>query len=148
MSTLQILAINEELIGELYKAYAQRFLAYEDFWEGLADEESQHARWIWNLCEMIEDGSLYVDEKRFPKEAIETYHNYLKEELRRTRTEDMLLLNALSIVMYIEKSLIERRYFEVFTGDGAELREVLSRIKVAEEDHYDRVQKAWSENKR
>ena len=147
MDILELLAKNEESIGDLYRAYADRFPEYEDLWLGLANEEEQHAGWIRRLSDQVSAGTLHVDEKRFKNTAIETYLKYLMTEVQKAKSGDMALINALSIALYIEKSLIDRKYFEVFKTDAAELQQVLLNLEAATKDHIGRLQKVWSEKR-
>ena len=53
-----MLARNEEAIGQLYRAYANKYPQYKDFWFNLATEEIEHANWIRQLNTKISEGSL------------------------------------------------------------------------------------------
>ncbi len=144
MEMLELLAANEELISNLYTSYADRFPEHKDFWQGLAIDEIKHAKWLRAIDAQHTRGRMEVDVKRFNKEAIKTYHQYLKEEISKV-SNDLPLKVALTTSLYIEKSLIEQKYFEVLTGDSAKVRKTLANLEEATKDHINRVQKAWSE---
>ncbi len=59
----------------------------------------------------------------------------------------MLLINALSIALYIEEALIERKFFEVIEGDSVGLKHVLLDVAAATRSHIDRVRKVWSKHR-
>ena len=142
-----MLAKNEEAIGQLYKAYAEKFVAYEDFWLKLSGEEMGHANWIRGLRSKIEEGSVYLNKDRFKKEAIQKLLDYINGELANLQKQERSLRDALTIALNIEIDLIERKYFEILEEDSLELKDVFSRLLDANKNHRDRVEKVWRENK-
>jgi rubrerythrin len=147
INVIEMLARNEEALSRLYRAYADKFPDYKDFWSDLADEEIEHSNWLRGLCPKIQEDSIYFNEGRFKPEAIQTFLNYLERELAKAREQEMLLINALSTALYIEEALIERKYFEVIEGDSVGLKHVLLDSAAAEESHVDRVRKVWSKHR-
>jgi len=145
---LHRLAENEEAIGVLYQEYAKRFPDYESFWVGLASEEKEHASWIRRLYSTAAESALFFNQKRFNKEAIQTYLNYLQRELVKVKQGETTLINALSVTLYIEESLIERKYFDVFETDSVELKHVLLNLAASTRIHLDRAREALSNYKR
>ena len=141
---LDLLAQNESAIGQLYQVYARNYPELAAFWEGLAAEETEHAGWIRALGGKVAEGSLYLSEHRFKEEAIRSFLTYLEDELNRARSEKMPLVTALSVALSIEEALIERKYFEVFETDSAELRHLLQNLARASEEHARRVKDLWS----
>jgi rubrerythrin len=145
LSVVRLLAENEELISDLYTAYAQRFPEHADFWSGLAAEERDHARWLRELGSRVEEGSLYVNEDRFRREPVQLFREYLEGEVR--RQEPMPLARALSVALSTEQALIERRFFEVFETDSAELKHILHDLASATEGHVKKVRDLWAKHK-
>lgn len=144
---IESLSSNEEAIGQLYEAYAVKFPDYADFWTALANDEKAHANWIRSLATNIEQGSLFFDDRRFNKAAIRTFSDYVGQELAKVQ-QQMLLINALSITLYIEQALIERKYFEVFESDSPHLKSVLHDLAAATERHVEKVRQLWSRHRR
>ncbi|MFC2022573.1 hypothetical protein ACFLTL_00205 [Chloroflexota bacterium] len=147
MNVLDMLAANEVSIGQLYNEYANMFPEYSDFWDKLAKEEYNHARWLTEVSRKAVEGSLHIDERRFTKEAVESYRKYLQGECEKARREGISLLQALSIALNIEESLIESKYFEVLEADPTELRRILSDLEIATKEHMRRVRNIWLENR-
>jgi len=147
MDILDMLAANEESIGNVYKAYEERFPEYRDFWARLVDDEVEHASRIRKLNVEVKRGLLPLTDRRFKEEAIQTYRQYLEKELNSAQRQDMSLIDALSIALYIEKSLIEHEFFEVFEEDSVEVKALLLGLKAATKAHLSRVQEAWSKNR-
>lgn len=139
---------NEELIGRLYTAYAERFTEHADFWLAVAADEKQHAAWLRQLGGKVGQGSLYVDGDRFKKRPTELFHQYVRDELARAGETDIPLRTALSVALSIEQALIERRFFEVFETDSVELKHVLQDLASATESHLKKVRDMWAEHRR
>jgi rubrerythrin len=139
---LRSLAENEEAIGVLYREYASRFPDYDSFWLGLSADEKEHAGWIRMLSSTIDQGGLFVNQSRFSEQAILSYLDYLQRELAKVRQGDTTLLNALAITLYIEESLIEKKYFEVFESDAPRLKQVLENLAAATRNHIERARQA------
>ena len=146
MDVLDLLSKNEESIGRLYRVYAEKF-QHKDLWLGLAEAELRHANLIRELGPKVTEGSLRIDERRFNRQAIEHYQNYLDGELKKAQQEEISLINALSVALYIEQSLIERRFLDVFQTESVTVKRVLSNIQAETEAHLRRIKKVWSENR-
>ena len=147
MNVLDMLVANEQSIGQLYHEYSDVFPEFSDFWEKLAKEEYNHASWLNEVSPKVVEGSLHIDERRFTKEAGESYRKYLEGEFEKARQKGISLLQALSVALNIEESLIESKYFEVLEADSTELRRIFSDLESATRDHMRRVRKVWSENR-
>ena len=144
MDILESLARNEEGIAELYGVYAGELPQYKEFWLGLVKEENAHAGWIRKLASSVEGGDTGINEGRFKEAALETYHKYLEGEMGRAKKQDISQKDALTTALYIEKSLIESRFFDIFPCYSGELKKVLKDLKEATEQHIERVQRAWA----
>jgi len=145
---LNRLAQNEEAIGTLYREYAERFPDYHGFWSGLASEEGEHACWIRDLCSTASETGLLIKQGRFNEEAVKTYLNYLGRELDKVRQGETTVLNALAATLYIEESMIEKKYFDVFESDAPQLKHVLLRLEEATRVHVDRARETLDNHRR
>jgi len=144
---IEILAKNEQAVARLYRAYADRFSEYKDFWFGLAIEEEDHASELHKLREVSDKGSLYLSQDRFNIAAINTFSRYLEEESAPDRVEELSLINALSIAVYIEESIIEHKFFDVFETDSVELRHILLNLAAETKRHLEQVRQLWNEHR-
>ena len=136
---LNKMAANEEMIGRLYQAYARQFPQYKGLWSDLANEEAKHASSVRELTYRTEDGSLVFNTDRFNAAAIQTFSTYLAGETASAQKQETPLINAINITLYIEESLIENKYFEVFKSDAAELKRLLENLGSDTKNHADRV---------
>jgi rubrerythrin len=133
------MASNEESIAQLYEKYADAFPALNGFWDSLRAEELQHASWLRNLAQKTGKGQVFIDEKRFNTAAIQTFTDYLHQELSRISKQQIPIIEAISIAYYIEQSLIENKFFEIFKTDSAELRQTLSKLRDDTISHFNKV---------
>jgi 1,2-phenylacetyl-CoA epoxidase catalytic subunit len=124
---IEHLASNEEAVAKLYGAYANTFPVLREFWMSLAEEEIQHA--CWNLNATTGTSPISIDDTRFNVVAISSFMDYLDNELARLKNKSIPLIEALSTTSYIEQSLIEAKFFEVYKTDSADLKEVLIKIR-------------------
>ncbi|MDD5509647.1 MAG: hypothetical protein PHI12_02365 [Dehalococcoidales bacterium] len=144
MYIVELLMDNEIGIGKLYRAYAKHFPDHRTFWTALAGEEVEHASWLGKLSLKIEEGSVLIDERRFNTSAIKTFSDYLERELDKVNKSGISLIGALSTALYIEQSIIEQKYFEVFEGDTVEFKKVLLDLADATKTHLGKVKEALS----
>ena len=142
MDIPEMLAANEEAIANLYRAYASRFTEYASFWNHMAEEEIAHATVIRKYSAKVAKGLVRLNEGRFKKETLRTYHDYTNKELAMAQEQSLSLTHALSTTLYIEQSLIEARFFEVFDGSSEDIRKFLSQMSVNERGHLDRIRQA------
>ena len=148
VNILQMLAANEEAVGKLYETYANKIPEHEEFWFGLAMEEADHANWLLDLITKVNKGSASVYESLFKTEDIQDFHNYLTEQLDRAKQERISFVEALAIALNIEKSLIERKYFQIFEGGSEEYWHVLEYLASATENHIKVIQKQLDKQKK
>jgi hypothetical protein len=144
---LDKLATNEESIAKLYRGYADAFPILREFWSSLASEEVNHTSCIRSLGGQIGTLSVFMDEDRFNAIAIQTFTGYLDTELSRLNEEEIPLIEALSITLYIEQSLIESKFFEVFKADSAEVQHTLAKLRDETLAHRNRAKETLEKYK-
>lgn len=129
---IESLAQNEELIGQLYQAYADRFPIRKQFWQSLACEEKMHAGWLRQFGQM--QGNIKVS-SRFSIAAISTYGAYVKKENELALSGMINDRQAMVTSLYIEESLIEKKFFDVFSGGDQLFKEMLTRLVAETKNH-------------
>lgn len=144
---IEAMARNEETISRLYQAYAGKFPAHKEFWSGLAAEETSHAAWLRSLIGKMREGSLAINRDRFRLQPVRAFSGYLDRELATASEPGLSPINALSTALYIEESIIEQRYFEVFVPDAPELKRVLSDLAAATKTHLEKVREEWGKQR-
>lgn len=140
---LEMLAKNEEIIGQLYTGYADRFPEIRKFWLDLADDEKTHAMWIRTIKDMIIHGKLSLRSDRFDISDISTFSNRIANEIAKTTGIGLNLKEALLQAISIEENLIEGKYFEAIETDSPDLKHMLKDLDTATFEHAQKLREAW-----
>jgi rubrerythrin len=145
---LDRLVSNEESIAKLYGKYGAAFPLLREFWSSLASEEIDHASSIRSLGRQIGTLQVFMDQSRFNAIAIQTFADYVDRELSRLNEQAIPLIEALSITFYIEQSLIESKFFDVFKTDSPELQVTLAKLHDETLAHRNRAKETLEKYKR
>jgi rubrerythrin len=136
---IELMATHEETLSQLYQLYGQKYDYYQAFWNDIASEEIDHARWLHALNEKVERGELSFDEHLFKLPAITAALEFLDKKLTQARMEDIPVLSALSISRDLENSMLEQKFFIVFKSDSPELKKVFSELEEATITHAHKI---------
>ncbi|ADJ25519.1 conserved hypothetical protein [Dehalogenimonas lykanthroporepellens BL-DC-9] len=138
------LAQNEELVGELYRAFARRFPEMADFWTNLAEAEKRHSSWLKNLSDDAAEKTLTVTD-RFSSAAVTTFHNYLINETTAAGRQDYGEKQALATALYIEKSLIEKDFYQCVHSTDEVISNLLEALVTESRQHLELVRQKMRE---
>jgi hypothetical protein len=144
LEIIEALAKNEECISDLYKSYSEKFADYKEFWAKMSGDELEHASRLRSLVVMP---GVRFNPDRFNLMVIRNFSHNVTKEIETSRTGYVSRVNALSVSVSFEESLLEHRYFEVFDYDLEELKEVFSRLQSETQAHLNSVRDLWSRNK-
>lgn len=147
INVIEALAKHEEAIGELYKAYSEKFMSYKQFWIALFADEKDHSYWIRQLLGKAKDGFVFFQEDRFKIEAINTSSEYVREQIEALKTEKISEINALAIAYDLENALLERKFFEIFESDFIEIKNIFLDLAEATTRHREIIKKALEEKR-
>jgi len=137
----------EESIGELYKEYARLFPHHKRVWQGLADDEIQHADWVRTLRARIEDGSV-----RFSQEHVISPDHVLNaldgvaRLLARAKEGRVLPVDGLAAALSLEREMIENEWFRFFETDADLIKRVLQSLGNDTRRHADSLQRLWDDD--
>ncbi|HEX9744828.1 MAG TPA: hypothetical protein VGB30_05320 [bacterium] len=137
---IEALAKNEDVIGDLYKAYSELIPDYAHYFARMVDEERGHAIWLRRLAGTISNEELVLDKDRFNMDVIERSIAHAQNMEKEAREKGIDAITAASNSAVVENSLLEKKFFEVFEGDSAEVQRILVNLAKASEDHRDHVQ--------
>jgi len=144
---LKNLIENEELLSILYKKYSDIFKSDTQFWIEISKDEIVHASWISELDNKIGKDGIIINDDRFQIEAIINFGKYVQQNIDAVDIETISPINALSIAMDIENSMLERDIFKIYETDNDELKAVLNKLKKSTEIHYSEVKQRWEEER-
>jgi hypothetical protein len=134
---LQAFEDHETAIQALYEECARSFPEYHDFWETIAAEEAQHARWIKALRMKVADRTLIACEGTARIEAVHTAIKYIRAQTARVKSRRLTAVNAFSIAMSIEEGILEKNFFKVFDAQTEPYKTAMRRLTEATTAHRD-----------
>jgi len=139
---IEFLALQEEAISRLYRVYAGLSAKYKDFWIELAKEETNHANWIRDLGIKTKEGKIYFSGERFRAGAIKASTAYIESQAIAADRDDFTEISALAMSYALEEALLEKKFFEIFESDAAELKHLLKELSDSTTQHRQRVKAA------
>jgi rubrerythrin len=145
---LEQLAKHELAMGSLYQFYAQKYPEYSEFWNELAQEEISHNIWIRELASQKFEGKLNLNEEILKQwKGIKYSTDYIEEQINSLVADSYPMFEALSIALYIERELIEKGYFESFSGGRNHISQLLLKLSRETNEHIKRLSELWTQLK-
>jgi rubrerythrin len=144
---IEMLVMHEELIGELYKKYAERFPSYREFWSTLAVEEYEHAWLLRKLGKSITAGNAVCHIEKFKTTVVQESINMLKDILNRIHDIDTSLGEAFSRALTIEKMILDGKIFQTFEAFSLDAKANLRELTDALGEHVARIERLFSSYK-
>jgi len=139
LSLIQKLIEYEEMLSHLYAACAQRFPQHQDLWSRLSSDERSHGEILRVLYEKCQRKSLVINQRRFSPQAVGTALAYVRDLITQMGEGKISATRALSLARDIESSVIEKRFYEVFSGETEELKKVFRTLEMDTQEHRDRL---------
>jgi len=139
LHTIGLLAAHEAAIADLYRLYADKLPDRKEFFNGLADDEVEHARQIATFTKKVKAGSISVNPGRFSEETILSSLDEVREKVKQAERRPISVVEALSTGVEIETAMIEKRFFEIVEGDGPEIEQLLRGLAAATAAHRARL---------
>ena len=136
---LDLLIAHEEAVARLYILFSEIFPSQREFWRVLSLEEKLHASWIRNLYATVSKGKIHFLPQRFDCAVLRKSLNYVDREFLRCKESPFLLDEALRVAIKIETSPIESKFFEVYESDFEELKQLITSLDEAFQDHAARL---------
>ena len=135
LELLRVLMNDELRIGELYKIYSSKFPVYKQFWTRLAEQEISHAESLKFLYEKAQAGGVNFSVGKFNLMAMTAFSGYLSTLIEDANSEIITVKGAAAIASDVEKSLIEKKAFELFITEDQVFKTMLKRISSETEEH-------------
>ncbi len=131
----------ELLIAELYRRFAAAFAEDLELWESLSREEEGHAALAEGLRVVLEGQDVAPDAlDKIHLAALETYKKGIEYQLGRLDRGEIVRRNALFIARDLEKTLVERMYYDLIKGAGTGAAEAAIRIQAETESHFGKLE--------
>lgn len=144
-SIVDIFQNNELKISVLYKIYSQKIIKHKSFWSKLSDEEITHSKQIAE----INNSSLKESfkETKFTRGIIAYIDEFIDEQIKIARKKKLSHLEALSISLRIEQSLLEKKCFEIFIPTNQKMKEVMEKLNKDTQRHEKLLRKELEKQK-
>jgi hypothetical protein len=135
----------ELLVAELYRRFARAFIEDRELWQGLSRDEEGHAALAERLKGMALEDEGPAALGRVHLAALETYKKGLEYQIGRLDRGEIARRNALFIARDLEKTLVERTYYDFVEGGGPDAGTLAARIKSEPESHLGKLERYIAE---
>lgn len=145
---IDLLIEHEKAVSRLYDAYASKFGIFHEFWTGLVVDELKHAEQIRQLGIGMEQRTIVHDSSKLILPAVQMSIDYVKKKHKDTKNADVSFINALSVALSIEKSIIDGGFFDTFKGITKDAKQLVQDLKQGVKVHYEKIDKMWREHRK
>jgi hypothetical protein len=135
-SILQLLEENEINISSLYSIYAEKIPTKHAFWKQLSNEEISHATSI-NANGINTDKAESIEENNFSRGVIKYVMDFVLNEIENAKKNETTHFNALHTALRIERSILEKKCFDVFIPTSATIKEIFQKMNEETEQHIE-----------
>ena len=132
----------------LYRLFAVKFPKYEKLWTTLAQQELDHAERVKKLWSLAQKNKVVFDEKLTKTYTVKRVLDSVKDAYVKAKADKMNLMTALSVSRDFEQSIIEKEFYNFFTGKDPETRVLIHRIKGEMLGHQALLKNAWEEERK
>lgn len=124
----------EQCFARLYAKYAKLY-RNSQFWQKLSAEEEDHAIWLKTLASS--PAVLSVSKSFLSATSLEMLIETVEKEIEIAGSSTVD--SALKLALKYEHSFAEHHFFEVFTFDSYQVREVMEKLAAQTTNHIDRI---------
>jgi rubrerythrin len=143
LDSLEIIAVNEDKLAELYAVYARLYPEINDFWLHLVSDELQHAQWVRRLADNARDGAFLLSIYEFNTKIFMDFREYIIQRIEEANKKSISLFQALSIARDMEKTMIEQPFFQVICSDNDQVSRLLRTLHESTEKHLQQITVEW-----
>ena len=104
-----------------------------------------HAKWITSLARHYKKGHIRSSDFKLNHQVVKTSISHLEKQTEASKNGKLSLLNAASIALDIEKSMIDNKFFEIFDLTDGKLERIRAGLKKATSKHRKKLEKLFSE---
>lgn len=130
----------ELVIAELYRRFSVFFAEDRVIWEDLCQDEESHAAMVGELKSVLLKNGSPFEVGRINLAALGTYRRGIEDQIGRLRRGELGRQKALFIARDFERTLVERRYYELIRSDNPEYRSIQDKIRKETEMHLQKLE--------
>ena len=142
---IQEIERHELALAKMYAEFSRSHPDHGRFWSQLSREEAMHAKWIKSLGRHYNKGQVSLSAFKLNPQALKTSIAYIEKQTAESKKGSLSLLNAVSIALDIEKSLIDNKFFEIFDLDGSKHDRIRSGLEKETFKHRQHLEKLFAE---
>jgi len=142
------LYIQQELkLAELYKLLSETVPSLATEFASMQAEELNHAQWVEYLGKGAVRGDVLFHEDKTRSYTLQAFLDHIAAAIKRAAGSSLTPQEALSLSMNMEDSLLERKVFDHFQGDSADVVRVLKRLHAETTEHLAGIRKLIRNNR-
>jgi len=131
---IQLIEENEFNVSILYSLYAKKIPKKGRFWKQLSTEEISHAASIGS--ERSDKETDLFKENKFSHTITAYVMNFVIDEINKAKeAEKINHKEALLIALRIERSMLEKKCFDIFSPTNKKLKRILKKLNDETEQH-------------
>ncbi len=142
LSPLAVFIENEEKVAQLYDIYAQTFSAQRKMWALLAKEEGRHAKVLRDLENKLAVNEQFATVRVHGWKILLYVSDFIDEQLAMAQAGKIKAKEAIEVGLSLERSMIEKKSFDVFLPLHAEMKGALEKLNRETDGHALRLEKA------
>lgn len=142
-SILEFFLKNEIKVKKLYELYAEKFSEQGKLWERLIKEEGGHIELLRELIEKIGQSNKFFDLNEYSLQIAERTCDFIDAELVKTKSGNVTLITALEAALRLERSMIEKKCFEMFRPGHKEIERVFNTLNKDTDGHATALERAY-----
>jgi hypothetical protein len=136
---IELLITHEEMMAAFYLLLSERFDEDSDFWWQLSQEEKGHVVLLRSMGHDMEEGAMLFDRQRLDRAAIRTSIEYTRSVMSFAVKQPLTPLNAASMAIDLEESLIELGMYKLFQGRTPDAKQHLLAYEKTFTEHAARI---------
>jgi hypothetical protein len=130
----------ELLVAELYRRFAKYFPKDRALWEALGQDEEGHAAAAAELKGLLGDAPAPTTAGRINLAALSTYRKGLEDHFHRLERGEINRTKALFTARDIEKTLVERSFYDLIQSDHFGFKEGQARVVGETRSHLGKLE--------
>ena len=111
-----------------------KFVHPSAFWEQLSQEEISHATALSNDNTNI-SAEQSIAENKFTRGVLQYVMDFVLAEIQRAEKNDIAHLDALNTALRVERSILEKKCFELFIPTNITIQDVFQKMNRETEQH-------------
>ena len=138
---IELLRRQENLLSELYAAFADKFSDFRKFWLSVSREEAKHAEWLGKLAAADAKGLVHFNKEHLNITAVRTFVSYIEGLLAKVSSTEFTVAKSFITAIDLEKALIEKNTFSKFAAVSPAALKVLESLKAETTKHIQKIEK-------